>query len=394
VADVFRLYGDAYRGARALPWSHRQVMDAILSCRTAALGGHVEQCDTCAFERPAYNSCHNRHCPKCQGLAKAKWVEARSLELLPVGYFHVVFTLPHELNSLVLGHKRILFDLFFHSLSATLQEFGRRELRRQIGFSAILHTWDQKLLDHFHVHCIIPGGALSPDQTRWISSRERFLFDVKELSAAFRDRFLHGLKRVRRRGDLALHGQSQGLADPAAWDDLLATLGAKDWVVYSQPPFAGPEQVVDYLGRYTHRVAIGNHRLLHVGEGEVTFSYRDRRHAGAQKELTLSGEEFIRRFLLHVLPKGFKRIRHFGLLASRCKQEVLGRCRALLGLAAERPEPERKTPQEWMLQLTGEDVTRCPQCGQGTFRRLRPLAPASNRESAEAVLEPLLEDTS
>ena len=394
VADVFRLYGDDYRARQALPWSHGKVMDAIQRCRTAALGGHVEQCDTCAFERPAYNSCHNRHCPKCQGLAKAKWVEARSLELLPVGYFHVVFTLPHELNPLVLCNKRVLFDLFFQSLSATLQEFGRRELGGQIGFSAILHTWDQKLLDHFHVHCLIPGGALSPDHQRWTPSHERFLFDVKELSAAFRATFLKGLSRLSRRGELELHGQTRELAAPAAWDHWLTTLRAKDWVVYSQPPFAGPEHVVDYLGRYTHRVAIGNHRLLDVGDGQVTFSYRDRRDAGAVKELTLSAHEFIRRFLLHVLPKGLKRIRHFGFLASRCKQQALGRCRALFGLAPELPHPEDKTPRDWMLQLMGEDVTRCPQCGTGTLRRTRRLAPWSDGEPANVAPTPALQDSS
>ena len=394
VADVFRLYGEDYRASHALPWSHGQVMDAIQCCRTAALGGHVEQCDTCAFERPAYNSCHDRHCPKCQGLAKAKWVEARSLELLPVGYFHVVFTLPHELNPLGLCNKRVVLDLFFQSLSATLQEFGRRELGGQMGFSAILHTWDQKLLDHFHAHCIIPGGALSPDHARWNPSQERFLFDVKELSAAFRARLLQGLSRVWRRGELEFPGQTGRLAELAAWDDLLATLRGKDWVVYSQPPLAGPEHVVDYLGRYTHRVAMGNHRLLHVGEGQVTFTYRDRRDGGAVKELTLSAHEFIRRFLLHVLPQGFHRIRHFGFLANRRKQQALGRCRALLGLSPELPHAQDKTPREWMLQLTGEDVTRCPQCGAGALRRTRRLAPRPQAAPPKAAPQPALQDSS
>jgi hypothetical protein len=244
------------------------------------------------------------------------------------------------------------------------------------------------------VHCIIPGGALSPDQTRWNPSQERFLFDVQALSAAFRDTFLDGLSRVWEQGDVEFHGQTRHLAEPAAWDPLLATLGAKDWVVYSQPPFAGPEHVVDYLGRYTHRVAVGNHRLVHVGDGQVTFTYRDRRDGDAVKELTISAHEFIRRFLLHVLPKGFKRIRHFGFLASRRKHQALGRCRALLGLAPELPEPDRKTPREWMLQLTGQDVTRCPQCGTGTLRRTRRLAPRLDGEPPEAAIDPEPQDSS
>jgi hypothetical protein len=394
VADVFRLYGDAYRATQPLPWSHGKVMDAIQRCRTAALGGHVEQCDTCAFERPAYNSCHDRHCPKCQGLAKAKWVQARSLELLPVGYFHVVFTLPHELNRLVLCNKRVVFDLFFQSLSTTLQDFGRRHLGGQIGFSAILHTWDQKLLDHFHVHCIIPGGALSPDQTRWRPSHERFLFHVKDLSAAFRHTFLQGLCGAFDQNELEFHGQTEPLAVSGAFQTLLHSVRGKDWVVYSQPPFAGPEKVVDYLGRYTHRVAIGNYRILDVSHGEVTFTYLDRRDAGQVKPLTLTAHEFIRRFLLHVLPKGFKRIRHFGFLANRCKHQALGRCRALLGLEPERPQPDPKTPREWMLELTGEDVTRCPQCGSGTLVRARRLPPASGRDHPTPAPEPAIQDSS
>jgi hypothetical protein len=369
-------------------------MDAIQRCRTAALGGHMEQCDACAFERPAYNSCHDRHCPKCQGLAKAKWVEARGLELLPVGYFHNVFTLPHEVNPLMLCNKRALFDLFFQSVSATLQDFGRRHLGGQIGFTAILHSWDQKLRDHFHVHCIIPGGALSPDQTHWRHSQPRFLFDVEDLGAAFRDTFLEALRGAFDRGELEFHGQARPLADPDAFERLLDSVRSKDWVVYSQPPFAGPQKVLDYLGSYTHRVAIGNHRILDVSEGRVTFTYRDRRDADTVKPLRLTAHEFIRRFLLHVLPKGFKRIRHFGFLANRCKRQALGRCRALLGLAPELPEAEPKTPREWMLLLTGEDVTRCPQCGSGTLGRARRLPPASSPDHGVPAPEPVIQDSS
>jgi hypothetical protein len=392
VADVFRLYGDAYRAAQPLPESHHKVMDDIARCRTAALGGHVERCDACAFEQPAYNSCHNRHCPKCQALAKAKWVEARRMELLPTGYFHTVFTLPHELNPLALGNKRVVFGRFFQSVSAALQDFGRRVLGGRIGFTAILHTWDQKLLDHIHVHCIIPGGALSPDQQHWLPSEERFLFDVLELSAEFRSQFVDALQHAFDRGELRFPGDMQPLADPAAFAGLLDTVGAKDWVVYSQPPFAGPETVVDYLGRYTHRVAISNHRIRDVSEGQVTFTYRDRREGNVVKVMTLPAHEFIRRFLLHVLPYGFQRIRHFGILANRYKAQALGRCRALLGLDPALPKPEPKTPREWMLELTGQDVTRCPRCGSGTLRPVRGLPLLGPQ--AQAGQEPALHDSS
>lgn len=368
VAHVFREYGDAYRAAQSLPTSHRKVMLAIERCRTAALGGHLERCDTCDYEQPVYNSCGNRHCPKCQAMAKAQWLEARARELLPVGYFHNVFTLPHELNSLILCNKRPLFALLFASVSKTLQDFGQRELGGQLGFTAILHTWDQKLLPHFHLHCVIPGGALSCDGNRWQASPAGFLFDVKALSPVFRRHFTRGLARVFQRGALQFPGATRSLAEPRAFEQLLDSVRGKDWVVFSKAPFAGPRSVLDYLGCYTHRVAIGNHRLLDVSHGQVQLSYRDRRDSDTVKSLTVSAHEFIRRFLLHVVPERVHRIRHFGWLANRHKAQRLGQCRLLMGRQAQLPESVPKSTRERMLELTGVDVSRCPQCAVGTLK--------------------------
>ena len=392
VAHVFREYGDAYRAAESLPWSHRKVMRAIERCRTAALGGHLERCDTCDYERPVYNSCGNRHCPKCQAMAKAQWLEARARELLPVGYFHNVFTLPHELNPLILCNQRPLFNLLFASMSGTLQDFGQRELGGQLGFTAILHTWDQKLLPHFHLHCIIPGGALSPEGTCWQASQERFLFDVKALSPVFRHQFTSSLARAFQRGALQFPGATRAWADPIAFEQLLDSVRDKDWVVYSKAPFAGPKPVLDYLGCYTHRVAIGNHRLLDVSDGQVRFSYRDRQDSDTVKSLPVSAHEFIQRFLLHVVPERVHRIRHFGFLANRRKAHRLGQCRVLLELKPPLPEPEPKSTRERMLELTGVDVSRCPTCGVGSLQWVRRLPRTSN--VASAAIEPASRDTS
>jgi len=394
VAHVFRQYGHTYRASQHLPASHLKVMNAIECCRTPVLGGHVERCDTCDFERPAYNSCRNRHCPKCQALAKAKWLEARRTELLPVGYFHTVFTVPHELNPVIWCNKRVLFHRLFESVSGTLQQFGHTHLGGQVGFTAILHTWDQKLLDHVHLHCIIPGGALSQDERAWQPSAPDFLFPVRELSLVYRDRFLKCLRAAFAQDALEFPGQTEPLAEPRAFEALVDSVRAKDWVVFSKRPFAGPEQVLDYLGSYTHRVAIGNHRLVDVGHGHVKFTYRDRRDGDQVKILSLRAPEFIRRFLLHVIPRGFKRIRYFGLLANSCKRRALGRCRELLGLDSALPEPVVKTVQEWMLLLTGEDPTRCPQCGVGTLSPLPQLCAAPAQGARPSAQEPVFEDTS
>ena len=373
VADIFRRHGEAYRRAHRPPPAERQVMEAIELCRTCALGGHVERCDACGFERIAYNSCRNRHCPKCQALVKARWLEARRAELLPVAYFHVVFTLTHALNPLALANKTVVYNLLFQCAAETLKEFGadpRHRLGGKVGFTTLLHTWDQRLNYHVHLHCVVPGGALSPDGTRWVPARDDYLFPVKALSRVFRGKFIERLNRALADGQLARPGE---LATERGWRRLIDSLWETDWVVYCKKPFGGPEKVLDYLGRYTHRVAIANSRILDVDDARVTFRYRDRRDGDRVKVCTLAPDEFIRRFLLHVLPKGFVRIRHYGFLASRSKARDLARCRRALGLSAEIPKPAKKTTHELLLQLTGVDPTACPCCKHGTMRRLQEL---------------------
>ena len=365
LADVLREYGGAYRRAHPLPRAQLKVMRAVEVCRTAALGGHLEQCDACGFRRPAYNSCRNRHCPKCQSLAKARWLEERQAELLPVAYFHLVFTLPHELNPLALINKRVVCDLLFRAVAEALLEFGRTHLGGKLGVTAVLHTWDQTLLDHFHLHCLVPAGALALDHSRWIPARAQFLFPVRALSLVFRGKFLASLRQARVKDELEFHGRSAALAEPEAFNDWLRRLGHKSWVVYAKPPFGSPARVLDYLGRYTHRVAISNHRLISVGDDQVTFSYRDRRGGHRPRAMTLGAEEFIRRFLLHVLPDGLQRIRHFGLLANRVKKQDLARCRELLGAATSPPAIRPQSPRELLIAISGIDFTRCPACRRG-----------------------------
>lgn len=370
VGDVFRQHGDAYRHSHALPVQQRRVMRAIEVCRTAALGGHVEQCDHCGHRRPVYNSCRNRHCPKCQALAKAQWLVDRQAELLPVGYFHNVFTLPHELNDLLAANQTVLYTLLFHSVAQTLQAFAadpQHGLGGQLGFTAVLHTWDQKLLYHVHLHCVIAGGALAVDGSRWLPARPNYLFPVKALSRVFRGKYLEALQQAFANKELVFPGRSAPLAAPEKFTEWLGALAQKDWVVYSQPPWAGPEKVLDYLSRYTHRIAISNHRLRNLDDGRVTFDYRDRRDGNQVKQLTLPAAEFIRRFLMHVVPAGFCRIRHYGFLASRVKEERLQRCRVLLGQNAEAVAKVAPNALVLLLHLTGVDVTQCPQCHEGTM---------------------------
>lgn len=366
LADIFRAYGESYRRDHPLPVSHLKVIEAVERCRTAALGGHLERCDSCGFERPAYNSCRNRHCPKCQSLAKLKWLEKQKSEILPVGYFHLVFTLPHELNSLILTNKKILLGHLFKAVGETLVEFGHTRLGGQIGFITVLHTWDQTLRDHFHLHCLVPAGALSFDQKRWRPARKNFLFPVKALSIVLRGKFLDLLKKACQRNKLLFVAQSACLADPVAFKLLIKVLRKKPWVVYAKKPFGSPDHVLDYLGRYTYRVALSNDRILSAHHGNVTFSYRDRKNQDRKKTMTLAAHEFIRRFLLHVIPKGFVRVRHFGLLANRSKS-LLSKCRQLLNLSPTVHKLPQRSVQELMLQLTGIDISRCPVCQHGTL---------------------------
>jgi hypothetical protein len=379
VADIVRRYGDAYRSTHPLPLLHQRVLHAIEVCRTAALGGHIEECNRCGYRRPVYNSCRNRHCPKCQTLARAQWLEERQAELLPVGYFHNVFTLPHELNDLAAANQRVVYGLLFRSVAATLQAFAadpRYGLGGQAGFSAVLHTWDQKLLYHVHLHCVIAGGALAWDGSRWLPARRNYLFPVRELSRAFRSRFLQGLQQAFERDQLVFPGRLAALAAAPPFTELLGRLAAKDWVVYSQPPFGGPDKVLEYLSRYTHRVAISNRRLLGIADGKVTFAYRDRRDGNRRKELTISAHEFLRRFLQHVTPVGLCRIRHYGFLSNRCKEQQLPRCRALLGQAP----PPAALPRDVVasvLRCTGIDLARCPHCQEGTLLVVQRLVAAA-----------------
>jgi predicted Zn-ribbon and HTH transcriptional regulator len=355
LADIFRQYGQSYAKTHRVSVAQQKVMRAVETCRTAELGGHLKQCDRCGFEHPSYNSCRNRHCPKCQSLAKAQWLQKQSAELLPVGYFHLVFTLPHLFNGLILAHKKIVLSLLFKAVSETLLEFGQRRLGGTVGITAVLHTWDQKLQDHFHLHCLVPAGALSLDHSRWIKARRNFLFPVKALSVVFRGKFLDLLKQA---------GEQRGIETPS---ERVQALREKNWVVYAKRPFGSPQTVLDYLGRYTHRVALSNDRILSAQDGQVTFTYRDRKDKDRLKSMALGAQEFIRRFLLHVLPDGFMRIRHFGFLANRAKKHALPQCRKLLGLSPALPEMPKRSAQDLLRELTGIDLSRCPSCKLGTM---------------------------
>jgi hypothetical protein len=368
LADVFRLYGQSYCHSRPLPFSHIKVMRAIENCRTAALGGHVDTCSHCGFERISYNSCRNRHCPKCQAMTKANWLENRKAELLPVGYFHSVFTIPHELNPITLCNKKVIFDILFDSVARTLRQFAtdpKHKLGGKLGFTAILHTWDQRLLDHFHLHCVIPGGVISHDNTHWVKARDNFLFPVKALSIVFRGKFIDALKNAYNNNELIFPGKTEIFRKSQHFKKLIDQLYKKGWVVYSKKTFAGPEQVLDYLGRYTHRVAISNHRIKSIANGKVSFTYRDRRDDNKSKLMTLDAHEFIRRFLLHVLPHSYKKIRHFGFLASRCKKKYLAQIRTILNTKQKPSEPVKIDARTMFLHLTGIDLDKCPHCKKG-----------------------------
>jgi hypothetical protein len=322
LADIFREFGAGYRKSHRMPLSHQKVMHAVEVCRTSYLGGHMKVCSFCGYEHPTYNSCGNRHCPKCQSLAKLRWVKKREEELLPVDYFHNVFTLPHQINALARSNKKEIYNILFKSVSETLLEFGENELGGKIGFISILHTWDQKLLEHIHLHCIISAGALSSDGRKWISSpHQDYLFPVKALSKVFRGKLLDYLKKAYTKGSLTFAGKSLEFESRKGFKALIDELYKEDWVVYSKKPFAGPQKALNYLGRYTFRTAISNERIKYVRDGKVTFTYRDRRDSNRKKEATLEANEFIRRFLLHVLPGSFTRIRHFGFVSNRNRKE-------------------------------------------------------------------------
>jgi hypothetical protein len=370
VADVIRAHGNDFLGAygSTLSPERRRALTDLARCRTAALGGHVEACDRCGHCQVAYNSCRNRHCPKCQATEAARWVEARAAELLPVPYFHVVFTLPAVLGPLALQNPREVYGLLFRAAAETLLQIAAdpEHLGAEIGFLAVLHTWGQTLQHHPHVHCVVPGGGLSPDRSRWVACPEGFFLPVRVLGRVFRGKFLAGLRAAFGRGRLGFHGRLVGLADPGRFDRLLDDAARTDWVVYAKPPFGGPEQVLKYLARYTHRVALSNRRLIGLKGGRVRFQYKDYARGGRRRVMELSASEFLRRFLQHVLPAGFVRVRHYGFLANRCRRERVASCRESLGA----PEtPEVGPPCRGDRPAVGITPVRCPAlcpaCGEG-----------------------------
>ena len=380
VADIFRLYGEDYRQYNPLSYEQRKAMHHIEVCRTAELGGHLEQCDQCGFERIAYNSCRDRHCPKCQTLVKEQWLNDRKTELLPCGYFHFVFTLPHDLNPIILCNKRVALQILFTSVTETLQAFAKDpqwRLEGQLGFIAVLHTWSQTLIDHFHLHCLIPAGALSLAKDRWVPSRDSFLFRIDSLAKEFKKRYLINLKRAYFKEELIFPGNTANFDSKQKFEQLLKSLSKIKWIAYAKRPFAGPEQVLEYLGRYTHRVAISNNRIVSIDNGKVTFTYRDR-EKNQTKEMTLDADEFMRRFLLHILPKGFMKIRYFGFLAHKNKKKAIPILRKLINPEAKLPEKVKETIQEMMLRLTGTDITCCPKCKKGKMTLIKKL-PKPNR---------------
>jgi hypothetical protein len=378
LGDLFRLHGPAYLttfGA-SLSREQKQALRAIAACRTAALGGYVEQCDQCGYQKIAYCSCRNRHCPKCHGQARAQWLEQRAAELLPVEYFHVVFTVPQLLAPLALQNQRLVYSILFRAAAETLLQIAAdpRHLGARLGFLAVLHTWGQNLHHHPHLHCVVPGGGLAPDRSRWIACRWQFLFPVKVLSRLFRAKFIAYLQTAFRDGKLGFHGELKSLGEKRNFAQWLKRLAATEWVVYAKPPFGGPRQVLKYLARYTHRVAISNQRLVALDDGRVTFRWKNYARAGEPATMTLAVEEFIRRFLLHVLPSGFVKVRHFGFLANRRRRDNVRLCRQLL--AANSTTPPGLAPHDSPANEPAADtVERCPRCQLGSMRIREILLP-------------------
>ncbi len=387
VAHLIHAAGTAFfdRSRSWFNWRHLKIVTAIVNCRTSRLGGHIDQCSRCGHRAISYNSCRNRHCPKCQANARDRWLEARRRELLPTPYVHVVFTLPDQLAPLALQNKREIYNLLFRASADTLLRVARdpRHLGAEVGFFSVLHTWSQKLLHHPHLHCVVPAGGLAPDHTRWIAARPGFFLPVRVLSRVFRGKFVAGLRRLHAAGKLTFHGQVAPLASPAAFAALLRSLFRSDWVVYAKRPFGGAEHALRYLGCYTHRVAISNHRLVELNDGQVVFRWRDSAHHNKKRLMRLSLDEFLRRVLLHALPRGFVRIRHFGFFAHRRRAALLPLCFTLLG-TAEQPQPAARATRG-----AASPLWFCPICGgpmviieRFTAAEARLRAPPGRGESA------------
>src|SRR5271170_752522 len=371
VADVVRHFGRAFRDQHgaSLSAARRRAMAAIERCRTAALGGHVERCGDCGHQRIAYNSCRNRNCPKCQGLARARWLEDRQAELLDVPYFHVVFTVPEAIATVAFQNQIVVYDILFRAASETLRTIAAdpQHLGAEIGFLAVLHSWGQNLLHHPHLHCLVPGGGIAPDGNSWIPCRPGFFLPVKVLSRLFRGRFLHYLEKAFAAGALNFFAAHRHLHEPAAFRRHLAPVRDTEWVVYAKRPFAGPAQVLDYVGRYTHRVAISNNRLVSIDGGKVRFRWKDYRDGNRQKTMILDGGEFIRRFLIHVLPDGFHRIRYYGFLGNCHRAQKLALCRELLRMEPAVPVDPPADYRDRFEALTGQSLRACPHCQTGVM---------------------------
>ena len=377
VQDILYKHGEDYRKNHRLPLNVLKAMAAIEACRTAELGGHVDECDECGHIRISYNSCRNRHCPKCQTLAKERWLEARKEDLLPVGYFHVVFTIPEELNYLSLTNQKELYSILFQASSETLLELGRdkKYLGAEIGFTSILHTWGQNLMHHPHVHCVVPSGGLSLDGIRWINSKNDFFIPVKVLSRKFRGKFLYYLKQAYYANKLKLTENYQELIEKHVFQCFMDKMYNKEWVVYCKPPFSSAEHVLQYLGRYTHRVAISNNRLVAFDNGYVAFKWRDYRDKNTQKFMTVTAEEFIRRFLMHILPDKFVKIRHYGILSNRNRETKLKKCKRLIGVVFKITSTIKLSSKELLFKLTGINLDICPCCSKGKMIRQGKLQP-------------------
>jgi hypothetical protein len=376
LADIFRQHGAAYRQTHVLPLHQHRLMQAIVDCRTAALGGAVEWCDHCQNTRIVYRSCRDRHCPKCQGLARERWIQQRLAELLPVEYFHVVFTVPEQIAAIAFYNKETVYQILFRTVAATLLTIARdpQHLGADIGFFAVLHTWGQNLHLHPHLHCVVPGGGLSPDG-EWKACLPGFFLPVRVLSRLFRRLFLEALEKAYAAGELQFFSNLEPLREPSAFTQYLAPVRQTEWVVYAKPPFGGPPQVIEYLGRYTHRVAISNQRLVALQDGQVSFRWKDYRHPEQPKLMTVSAEEFIRRFLQHALPPGFQRIRYFGLLANCHRAGKLQLCRQQLAAPTVDLLPVPQDYRDFYAALTGKNLRLCPECGIGTMIRIEILPP-------------------
>lgn len=372
LADIFRTHGEELHG---LSNQQRRVAAAILTCRTAALGGHVRECDRgCGYQEISYNSCRDRHCPKCQGLERVRWQEARANDLLPVPYFHLVFTIPSCLHEIFLAHQQVAYRLLFTAVAETVKDVAKnpKNLGASVGMTAVLHTWTQRLLYHPHIHLIVPGGGIDPTASQWVAAHRKFFLPVGILSTVFRAKLLSALEKAVASGTIEM---SETTHTPVA---TLRRAARPRWVVYAKPPFAGPQQVLAYLGRYTHRIAISNERIVSFKDGKVTFHYRDRADENRRKSMTLPAIDFLRRFLLHVLPPGFVRIRHYGFLANSVRQKRIALCRRFLHAPA--PERSSRLTESWqdlLLRVTGKDVTHCPQCNAGSLCTIRQILPTS-----------------